>query len=762
MVDVLGRLATGRPDRLVHVERLPARTAQLATWPEWLDGSLRETFIARGIAQPWTHQRTAADLAHERTHVVLATGTASGKSLAFGMPALQAILEGTSAPNGRGATVLYLAPTKALAQDQLRSLNSLDLPWLRAATFDGDTPDDERAWVRNHANYVLTNPDMLHHGMLPAHAAWAPFFRRLRVIVIDECHAYRGVFGAHVAEVIRRLRRIAEHYGSAPTVICASATVADPDDAASRLVGDQVIAVTEDGSPSGERVIALWEPALTAFTGENGAPIRRTATAESGELLADLVVEGAQTLAFVRSRKAAESVAMMTRDLLLDVDPALMTSVASYRGGYLPEERRDLEARLRSGELRALATTNALELGIDISGLDAVLTAGWPGTRASLWQQFGRAGRSGAPALSIFIARDEPLDAYLVHHPEAMLGRPVEGNVFNPANPYVLGPHLCAAAAEFPLTLDDAVRWFGDTAPALLDDLVAQQLLRKRPKGWFWTKRERASDLADLRGTGGGPVRIVEEGTGRILGTVDAASAHAQAHPGAIYAHQGVTHLVTSLDLADSVATVVEADVDYTTNARELSEIDIVEEIEVRHLGDATISVGVVDVTSQVVAFQRRRAMSGELIGEEALELPEHELRTVAVWWTLSPAQLEASGLDPADLPGAAHAAEHASIGLLPLFATCDRWDIGGVSTALHADTGRLTVFVYDGLAGGAGFAEYGYHHAREWLGATRALIAECPCESGCPACIQSPKCGNANNPLDKAGAVALLDLLLG
>lgn len=761
-MDVLGRLATGRPDRLVHVERLPARTAQLATWPEWLDDELREAYIARGIAQPWTHQRTAADLALGRTHVVLATGTASGKSLAFGMPALQAILEGTSAPNGRGATVLYLAPTKALAQDQLRSLNSLSLPWLRAATFDGDTPDEERTWVRQHANYVLTNPDMLHHGMLPAHSAWAPFFRKLSVIVIDECHAYRGVFGAHVAEVIRRLRRIAEHYGSNPTVICASATVADPDDAASRLVGDAVTAVTEDGSPAGERVIALWEPALTAFTGENGAPIRRTATAESGELLADLVVEGAQTLAFVRSRKAAESVAMMTRDLLLDVDPALVTSVASYRGGYLPEERRDLEARLRSGELRALATTNALELGIDISGLDAVLTAGWPGTRASLWQQFGRAGRSGAPALSIFIARDEPLDAYLVHHPEAMLGRPVEGNVFNPANPYVLGPHLCAAAAEFPLTLEDAVRWFGDSAPALLDDLVAQQLLRKRPTGWFWTKRERASDLADLRGTGGGPVRIVEEGTGRILGTVDASSAHAQAHPGAIYAHQGVTHLVTALDLSDSVATVVEAEVDYTTNARELSEIDIVEEIETRNLGDATISVGVVDVTSQVVAFQRRRAISGELLGEEALDLPEHELRTVAVWWTLSPAQLEASCLDPANLPGAAHAAEHASIGLLPLFATCDRWDIGGVSTALHADTGRLTVFVYDGLAGGAGFAEYGYHHAREWLGATRTLIAECPCESGCPACIQSPKCGNANNPLDKAGAVVLLDLLLG
>jgi DEAD/DEAH box helicase domain-containing protein len=429
----------------VHSERIPARAAQLANWPDWLAPEIREAFAERGIDRPWIHQAEAANLAHRGQHVVLSTGTASGKSLAFGMPVLQAIHDGLSAPNGRGATALYLSPTKALANDQLRSLSGLGLTWLRAATYDGDTAVEARNWARNHANYVLTNPDLIHHSMLGSHQSWAPFLRRLRYIVIDECHAYRGVFGAHVAEVIRRLRRICESYGSAPIVICASATVAQPGDAATRLVGSRVDEVTADGSPAGERVIALWEPELTAFTGENGAPIRRTATAECADLLADLVVEGAQSLAFVRSRKAAESVAVMTRDLLLDVDPSLTESVASYRGGYLPEERRELESRLRSGSLRALATTNALELGIDISGLDAVITAGWPGTRASLWQQFGRAGRSGAPALSIFIARDEPLDTYLVHHPSAMLGRPVEANVFNPENPYVLAPHLCAA-----------------------------------------------------------------------------------------------------------------------------------------------------------------------------------------------------------------------------------------------------------------------------------------------------------------------------
>jgi DEAD/DEAH box helicase domain-containing protein len=400
-------------------------------------------------------------------------------------------------------------------------------------------------------------------------------------------------------------------------------------------------------------------------------------------------------------------------------------------------------------------------LGIDISGLDAVIPAGWPGTRASLWQQFGRAGRSGAPALSIFIARDEPLDTYLVHHPSAILGRPVEANVFNPANPYVLAPHLCAAAAELPLTADDAVRWFGAGSLALLDSLVADGFLRKRPTGWYWTRRDRASDLADLRGTGGPPVRMVEEGTGRILGTMGVSAAHANAHPGAIYTHQGVTHLVTSLNLADSVATVVEQEVDYSTSAREISDIRILEEIERVSMGEATMSFGRVHVSSQVVGFMRRRAITGELLGEEALDLPVRELETTAVWWTLTDEQILRSLVDATEVSGSAHAAEHASIGMLPLFATCDRWDIGGVSTADHIDTGRMTVFVYDGLAGGAGFAEYGYHHAREWLTATRTLIAECACDSGCPACIQSPKCGNANNPLDKPGAIAFLDQLL-
>ena len=758
---VLERLTIGRPDRLRETLVLPEREARTAPWPDWVPDDVVAAFTARGVRQPWAHQVSAAEHAHAGGHVILATGTASGKSLAYLLPALAAVSAGTTAPDGRGATVLYIAQTKALAHDQLRALKSLELPWLRAAAVDGDASPQERDWARAHANVIVTNPDFLHHSMLSQHRSWAAFLKRLQVIVIDECHAYRGVFGSHVANVVRRVRRIAEHDGAHPVVFAASATAANPAVTATRLIGDDVVDVTEDTSPRPRTVVALWEPTTSSVTDEFGRPVRRTATAEAADLLADLVVEGRQALAFVRSRRGAEAVAITTRDLLEDVDPALVASVASYRAGYLPEERRDLEQGLRDGRIRAMAATNALELGIDISGLDAVIVAGWPGTRASLWQQIGRAGRGTAPALAIFIAREDPLDTFIVQHPDSVFGQPVEASIFDPANRHVLGPHLCAAASEVPLTSQDATRWFGPTAIALLDELTQAGLLRKRPAGWFWTHPERASDLADLRSTGGPPVQIVEEGTGRLLGSLDQGAAHANLHPGAIYTHQGVTHLVTSLDFEQGVATVVEEPTDLVTDAREISDIEILEEEERRAWGDGSISRGSVRVTEQVVAFSKRRAMTRETLATEPLDLPPRELETSAVWWTVSAEQLADIGLDLADQPGAAHAAEHAAIGLLPLFATCDRWDIGGVSTSLHADTGRLTVFVYDGLAGGAGFAHRGFDVAEAWLGRTRDHIAQCECTNGCPACIQSPKCGNGNEPLDKAGAVRLLDVLL-
>jgi DEAD/DEAH box helicase domain-containing protein len=746
-----------RRERVTHVELVPPRPARTADWPDWVPDLVRDRLRLTGVERPWTHQAAAADLAWQGRPVVVATGTASGKSLAYLLPMLSAAVSAD-------ATALYLAPTKALASDQLRAIRALTLTQVRAAGYDGDTPPQERDWVRAHANVVLTNPDMLHHGLLPSHQRWASLWKRLRFVAVDECHGYRGVFGSHVAAVLRRLQRVAEHYGSDPVFVLASATASDPGQTAARLLGRDVAEVTDDGSPRGALQFALWEPPLTppsaGISGEHGAPVRRSAAAETGTLLADLVTEGVRTVAFVRSRRGAEAVALAAKRAVAQAADDLPRRIAAYRAGYLAEERRELERALQDGRLLGLASTNALELGVDVSGLDAVVIAGWPGTRASLWQQAGRAGRSGRAALAVFVARDDPLDTYVVHHPSSVFGRPVEAAVLDPDNPYVLAPHLCAAASELALTDADLDR-FGPGTRLVVDDLVRRGLLRHRPAGWFWAKRERAHDLADLRGTGGRPVRIVENRTGRLLGSVDAAASHATVHPGAVYLHQGESYVVDSLALADAVALVHREDPDWTTSARDVTDITIVDTSRSRRSAGAAVHFGTVDVTNQVVSFQRRVITTGEVLGEEPLDLPARQLRTRAVWWTLDAGNLADSGLAAADLPGAAHAAEHASIGLLPLFATCDRWDIGGVSTAVHPDTGTLTVFVYDGQQGGAGFAERGFARAQEWLLATRTAIDSCECDRGCPSCVQSPKCGNGNDPLDKAGAVCLLDVLL-
>ncbi|MGH3309904.1 MAG: DEAD/DEAH box helicase [Streptomyces sp.] len=778
---VLAQLTAGagRAARITHTEHLPPRIGRHADWPEQIRSEVVAAVRESGIERLWAHQARAAEHALRGESVVIATGTASGKSLSYLIPTLSTLLDGPDAPagsgrlsgapgvtqarGGRGATALYLAPTKALAADQRRAVTELAAPLgtsVRPAVFDGDTPVEEREWVRLFANYVLTNPDMLHRGILPAHARWASFLRALRYVVIDECHTYRGVFGSHVAQIVRRLRRVCARYGSDPVFLLASATAADPGEAATRLTGLPVSEVTEDSSPRGELVFALWEPPLTELAGERGAPVRRTATAEAAELLTDLAVQGVRTVAFVRSRRGAELISLIAQDRLAAVDRGLSSRVAAYRGGYLPEERRALERRLHTGDLLGLAATNALELGVDVSGLDAVLITGYPGTRASVWQQAGRAGRTGEGALAVLVARDDPLDTYLVHHPDSLFRTPVESTVLDPDNPYVLAPHLCAAAAELPLTEADS-SLFGAGFPDLLSQLEERGLLRRRGASWYWTRKERATDLADIRGSGGTPVQVVEAGTGRLLGTVDAASAHSTVHDGAVHLHQGRTYVVQRLDLEDSAALVEEADPPWTTMARDTTAVSVLETEAQVPWGEARLCYGTVEVTNQVVSYLRRRLITGEVLGETKLDLPPRTLRTRAVWWTVTEDQLDAARVGPEILPGALHAAEHAAIGLLPLFATCDRWDIGGVSIALHPDTLLPSVFVYDGQPGGAGFAERAFHTARDWLTATRDAIAACECEAGCPSCIQSPKCGNGNDPLHKRGAVRLLTQLL-
>ncbi|WP_245923783.1 DEAD/DEAH box helicase [Paractinoplanes atraurantiacus] len=773
------RTSSAQPSPITHVENLPARAGRTAPWPDWAAADLVSALTAHGIKSPWEHQATAATMAHSGTHVVIATGTGSGKSLAYQLPALTALL------NDPRATALYVSPTKALAADQLRAVARLNLSGVRPATYDGDTSREEREWIRQHSRLILTNPDMLHHAMLPGHSRWASFLRRLTYVVIDECHAYRGVFGSHVSHAIRRLRRTAARYGGTPTFVLASATSGDPADAASRLTGLPVTAVTEDASPRGAMTFALWEPPLqpapadlnhipsqpTSSPAADGAvplaeldevelpQVRRSALRETADLLTDAVTAGTRTLAFIRSRRGAEVVATIARRQLDEAVPGLGDRVAAYRAGYLREDRRQIERALLSGELLALASTNALELGVDLVGLDAVLICGYPGTRASLWQQAGRAGRAGGEALAVLIARDDPLDTYLVHHPSAVFGRPVEATVLDPTNPYVLGPQLCCAASEAPLTQADLELFGGEPARAAVEGLTASGALRRRPSGWYWTHPGRPD--VDLRGAGGAPVSVVEASTGRLLGTVDQGSSHMMLHTGAVYLHQGVSFVVDDLDLDDAIALVHQEEPDWSTHARDVTDVSVLGVRSRVDAGPVSLFLGDVEVTSQVVSYQRRRIGSGEVIDTKPLDLPVRDLRTVAVWFTITPDALTTAGVEPPDVPGALHAAEHAAIGLLPLIATCDRWDIGGLSTANHADTGAPTVFVYDGHPGGAGFAERAYATATDWLSATREAIAACTCETGCPSCVQSPKCGNGNNPLHKPAAVQVLDAVL-
>ena len=743
--------AGGEDEHLVHLTRLPARAARTVPVGDDLPGLLVDRLALAGIEELYAHQAAALHAARAGQHVVVATGTASGKSLAYQLPVLETLL------NDPQATALYLAPTKALGRDQLRAMRALKLPQLRAAVVDGDTPFAERDAIRRTANWVLTNPDLVHHAMLGDHRYWRDFLHRLRYVVVDESHTARGVFGSHVALVLRRLRRLAERYGADPQFLLASATIGNPAEHAAWLVGDEVTAVEQDGSPHGALSLGLWQPPLV----DADEGVRRSVLRESGDLLASFVGAQVQTLVFTKSRKAAELVALFARERL--GDSALADAVASYRAGYLPEERRALEEALREGRLVGMAATEALELGIDVAGLDTVILAGYPGTAASFWQRLGRAGRTGEASAGVLVAGDDPLDQYLVHHPEQLLERPPEDAIIDPANPYLLGPHLRCACQEFPMAAEEATRWFGASAVDLLDADVAAGRLRERGGRYHHIGRKRASAEVDIRSVGGATIQIVDADTGALIGNVDEARAYKQTHTGAIYLHQGRQYEIQQLDLERQLAVAREAPtISHATRARSDTDVRILGELERSSRGGIDVVLGRVEVTVQVTGYDVIRPGTNEVLDRIDLDLPATTLQTVAVWYTIPDDLLEdEAGLTFSRVPGSLHAAEHAAIGLLPLIALCDRWDIGGLSTAAHADTGMPTVFVYDGYPGGAGLAERSYRRLDEHLSATRTAVAECGCSQGCPSCIQSPKCGNGNDPLDKAGAVAVLDLVL-
>jgi len=734
----------------VHVEELPEREPEVLPFPE-VPELLVQRLGLSGIEGLYPHQREAFDRVSGGSNVVIATGTASGKTLVYNMAFASRVLQDPK------ATALYLFPTKALARDQLRQVRSLKLPQIRAAVYDGDTPSVERPLIRRNANLVMSNPDMLHASLLPDHGRWGDFLLRLAYVVVDEAHVARGVFGSHVSMVLRRLRRLVARYGGDPRFVLASATVGNPGELAERLTGLPFEEVARDDSPRGEKLFALWNPPIVDE--ETGA--RRGAVSEASFLLGKLAAQEVRTIAFARSRRAAELLADFARR---EVPGIYKSRIKAYRAGYLPEERRRLERALADGELLAVAATSALELGIDVGSLDAAILAGYPGTRASMWQQAGRAGRRGTGSLAVLVANDDPLDQYLVAHPDDLFHRPPEAAVIDPTNPYVLGPHLLCAAREQPLT-DDELQFFGepDVVNAAVDGLVGAGQLARRGPTLHHRGRESPHRMIDIRSASGGQIAIVLEETGELLGTADEFRAHFTLHNGAIYLHQGEQFEVVQLDLERGVALVARSEADWYTQSRDVTDIDIVEQLETARIGPDTPSFfGSVTVTRQVTSYVRKMHLTGEALDETPLDMPPQVLTTKAVWWAIPNRVLDRGAIKQADVPGAAHAAEHAAIGLLPLIATCDRWDVGGVSTAYHPDTDSCAIFVYDGYPGGAGITERGFHSEERWLRATLETVRDCPCNRGCPSCVQSPKCGNGNEPLDKPGAVALLAAMLG
>ncbi|MGI9120228.1 MAG: DEAD/DEAH box helicase [Acidimicrobiales bacterium] len=745
-LDPLLSVIEGDP-ALVHLERFAARPARYGRLARPLDPE-----VADRLPGPlWTHQALAVDLARAGQSLVVATGTGSGKSLCYQLPVAEAIL-GSPEPTQPPSTSLWLFPTKALAHDQLRSLGALGVPGMVATCYDGDTGTAERAWAHRHANVVLTNPDMVHAGLLPHHARWATFLSRLRYVVVDELHTLRGIFGSHVAHVLRRLRRLCRHYGADPVFLFGSATIGDPAPLAEALCGRPVVAVTDDGSPRGERFFALWNPPLV----DRGRGVRASAHGETATLVTGLIAGGSQVLAFCRSRKAAELVAAEARR---GAGPGLSHSIRSYRGGYLPAERREIESQLAGGHLRGVVATSALELGIDVGGLDVCILDGFPGTIASMWQQAGRAGRCQQRSLAVLVGGNDQLDQWLMAHPEQVFSRPPEPAVVNPSNPFVLHAQLACAAYELPLVPDDE-RWWDDLDEGVRR-LVADDQLRVRLGTGYWAGRRSPARRVGLRSGSASEYRIATH-DGALVGTVDESRAFTTVHPGAMYLHQGRTWLVDALDIEDRVAWVSEANGRELTDARAETTIRILADERSRAVGRVEAHLGAVEVRQQVVAYQRRAVDTGERLGTEPLDLPPTRLVTRAFWYVIDDPLLGEAGVAPEARAGALHALEHAAIGILPLFTICDRWDVGGVSTARQADTAKPTVVVYDGYPGGTGIAELGYDTGMRHLAATLDVVAACGCTAGCPSCVQSPKCGNWNEPLDKPGAVALLRVILG
>ncbi|MFW5922756.1 MAG: DEAD/DEAH box helicase [Planctomycetota bacterium] len=738
--------------QISHVETIPARPARYGNLSGELPEVAESVLAEQGIGRLFTHQAEAVNAIRQGEHVTVVTGTASGKTLCYNIPVVEQLAASSL------STMLYMYPTKALAQDQLRALGEFNRSELGlqfvCGTYDGDTPTKLRRRLRNEGNVILTNPDMLHQGILPHHARWNRFFSHLKYVVIDEIHAYRGVFGSHVANVLRRLSRICEHYGASPRYICSSATIANPGKHAERITGRSMKVVQNDGAPRGPRRFVLWNPP-PIDRAARGNPDewrsggdRKSPLWEAVHLLATLVEEGIQTITFVRTRQAAELVYRRCRDLLRKESRKLAESVRAYRGGYLPEERRRIEQQLVDRELLGVATTNALELGIDIGSLDACIIVGYPGSIASLWQQSGRAGRGTDESLIFLVGQNSPIDQYLMMHTDYLFEQNLEQAVIDPDNPHVSVGHIKCATHELPVS-DEETGYFGPHSETILQLLEEEQSVSHIKGAWYWASSEYPAAGVDLRNIAGPVYTIQEEPSGRVIGTMDEVSAFSQLHDHAVYLHGGETYFVDKLDIEQKIAYVQKRDLDYYTRAVTSSDIKVEAEETREETELGLVAYGDVTVTTTIPMFKKVRFHARDSLGFEKLELPPQELETAALWFCPPPGAVDALEEEDLVVGESLTGLANVLVEVAPFFVMCDPQDVGTVIDA--SSVGRDALFLYDRYPGGMGFARRCTGRMEEILQTVLDVIRDCACEDGCPSCVGAAMPAGARTDIDSA-----------
>ena len=732
--------------QIIHIQKIQAQKADFGKLEKPLPENIQNCLLNREIVF-YSHQAEAINKVRQGKNVVIVTPTASGKTLAFNIPVLEALTED---PN---ATALYLYPTKALTNDQLKVLRELEKDiGIKASPniYDGDTPQSQRASIRENSKIILSNPYGLHQ-YLPWHYKWRTFLKNIKFVIIDEAHVYRGVFGSNVAMLLRRLMRICSYYNADPQIILSSATIANPEEHAKRLTGKDFEVISKDGAPKGKKTFMFWNPPFI----DNDNTIRRSTHQETKDLLTLSILKNLQTLCFTTSRQMAELITRWTKEELRQRSPKLQNLITAYRAGYLPQERRQIENRLKNKDLIGVVSTNALELGIDIGSLDSVIISGYPGTVISTWQQAGRAGRTNAESLVTLVAFQNPLDQYFMKHPDDFFGRPHEQAIIDLHNQYISLGHIMCAASELPITDNDR-KFFPELFSESIHALEQQHLVRKTPRGYVYSGTARPVEVVNLESISDKTVTVLSKGN--VLETLPLNKAYEEAHEGAVLLHQGETYISEELNLETLTAKVRQEDVNYYTEVLRDVDVKIKKTFQEKQ---EKVKIGLGELTITETYHQYLTKTYDEVIKRLPLDLPLLTFTTVGLWFLVPDKlrkELESQNLD---FDGGLHAVEHAMIAMSPIFAMCDRWDIGGLSTPLHPDTGEPTIFIYDGFEGGIGISENLYANIKLLWEKTLQLIDNCECKEGCPSCIYSPKCGNENEPLDKKAARIILKHLI-